>query len=80
MPGRIGLTPGPLSEEPARLGELKGKVGLVGILRGDVDGSWSPPQDAQRLGDAWFDDLTSRVGAREAEAGFDPAQWGVYPG
>lgn len=81
LAGRAGLNPGLLpQEQPARLSEAKGKVGLVGVLRGDVDGSWAPPPSAERLADAWFDDHSRRVIAPQADHGFDPAQWGVYPG
>jgi hypothetical protein len=80
LPGRAGLNPGRLPEEPAGPGALKGKVGLVGVLRGDVDGSWAPPQAAEQLGDAWFSELASRIGERHADAGVDSSRWGVYPG
>jgi hypothetical protein len=80
LPGRAGLNPGRLPEEPTGPGALKGKVGLVGVLRGDIDGSWAPPQAAEQLGDAWFSDLAGRIGERHADAGVDSSRWGVYPG
>jgi hypothetical protein len=80
LPGRAGMHPGHLPDLSARLDDAKGKVGLVGVLRGDVDGSWTPPQALERLPDTWFGDLAGRVGARLSEGDFDPTRWGVYAG
>ena len=80
LPGRAGLHPGLLPEMSGRLDAARGKVGLVAVLRGDVDGSWAPAQALERLPDAWFSDLAARLGARAHDGGVDVAQWGVYPG
>jgi hypothetical protein len=40
-------------------------VNLVGILKGDVNGSWTPPADAIELGPAYFQDLASLMGVPE---------------
>lgn len=80
LPGRAGMHPGHLPDLSARLDDAKGKVGLVGVLRGDVDGSWTPPQALERLPDTWFGDLAGRVGARLSEGDIDPTRWGVYAG
>jgi Ca2+-binding RTX toxin-like protein len=55
-------------------------LGLVGVLRGDVDGSWTPPAGAADLDDiagTYFQDL---VAALNAGPGPDVslAQWGIY--
>jgi hypothetical protein len=80
LAGRAGMNPGLLPQEPAAPHAVSGKLGLVGVLRGDVDGSWAPPASAEHLDDAWFADLASRAGARNPDASFDPSMWGVYPG
>jgi hypothetical protein len=74
------MRPGHLTETTGSIENLKGKVGMVGVLRGDVDGSWTPPAGVERLADTWFGDLASRVSARLPDGGFDPSQWGVYTG
>jgi len=80
LPSRAGMRPGHLTETTGSIEDLKGKVGMVGVLRGDVDGSWTPPAGVERLADTWFSDLASRVSARLPEGGFDASQWGVYTG
>ena len=80
LPGRAGMTPGLLPQEVTSPGGPQGKLGLVGVLRGDVDGSWAPPASAERLGDAWFADLASRADARNPDVSFDLSMWGVYAG
>ena len=80
LASRAGMHPGHLPALPADIAELKGKVGLVGVLRGDVDGSWAPQEGTAPLADSWFADLASRVVVHPGEGGVDPAQGGVYPG
>lgn len=57
-------------------------VGLVGVLRGDVDGSWAAPLGSQNL-DAtqptYFADLVSSLNMNTAEPQpFALTQWGIY--
>jgi len=77
IPGKVGLTPGTL---PATIGaNVSGAaaqvhVGLVGILNGDVDGSFAGEQGSQDLDDlqpTYFVDLTSAYGLQLS-------QFGVY--
>ena len=52
------------------------EVNLVGILKGDVNGSWTAPagaQDLDVLAPGYFADLSQRIGA-------PMDQFGVYPG
>ena len=56
-------------------------IGLVGVLRGDVDGSWPAPvgsQDLDTLEPAYFDTLLDRLTTAHPGAGFAPSQWGIY--
>lgn len=80
LPARAGMNPGLLPQEPGTPQAVSGKLGLVGVLRGDVDGSWDPPDNAEQLADTWFADLASRAGARNPDVSFDLSMWGVYPG
>ena len=57
-------------------------TGLVGVLRGDVDGSWEPPATLHRL----LDDRPEHLNDLVARFLIDPdlpdislAQWGIYP-
>ena len=77
IPGKVGLTPGTL---PATIGaDVSGAaaqvhVGLVGLLNGDVDGSFAGAQGSQDLDDlqpSYFVDLTS-------SHGLQLSQFGVY--
>jgi hypothetical protein len=78
-PQRANLNPGVVT---ARIADVEptavGHVGLVGILRGDVDGSWSAPVGATRLKAEYFDGLLSRLDARYPGGGFGLEQWGLY--
>jgi hypothetical protein len=38
---------------------------MVGILKGDVNGSWAAPADAVELAPAYFEDLAALVGVPE---------------
>jgi hypothetical protein len=43
-----------------------GKVNLVGVLKGDVDGSWTPPagsQDLDLIDPTYFQTLSALIGA-----------------
>lgn len=58
-------------------------LGLVGVLRGDVDASWPAPtgsQDLDTLEPAYFDTLLAGLTAAHPSAAFAPSQWGVYGG
>ena len=57
-------------------------LGLVGVLRGDVDGSWAPPPGSLVLDEVepdYFDALVSRLQAGPDGSLFSPTQWGIYP-
>ena len=52
------------------------------MLRGDVDGSWTPPPGAQDLDEVspgHFDALLTRLNAIPDGPTFSPTQWGIYP-
>jgi serralysin len=56
-------------------------LGLVGVLRGDVDASWPAPAGSQHLDAAepgYFDVLLAGLTAAHPTAGFAGAQWGIY--
>jgi hypothetical protein len=56
-------------------------LGLVGVLRGDVDDSWVPPpgsQDLDTAEPAYFTSLLTGLTAAHPGAGFALSQWGVY--
>ena len=57
-----------------------GHLGLVGVLRGDVDGSWAVPAGTPALPTAYFTELVERLNAPLDPPAFSLAQWGVYPG
>jgi hypothetical protein len=79
MPARAGTSPGTV---PATVTtEAAEHVGLVGILRGDVNGSWTPPADAKDLDDidgGYFTELAATLNAQSGGSAFNPSQWGVY--
>jgi hypothetical protein len=55
---------------------------LVGVLRGDVDGSWAPPpgaQDLDEMSPGHFDALLARLNAIPDGPTFSATQWGIYP-
>ncbi len=56
-------------------------IGLVGVLRGDVDGSWSAPQGSRDLDETqptYFTDLVTSLDSAHHDVGFNAAQWGIY--
>ncbi len=79
MPARTGSIPGTV---PSGISTTAAEhVGLVGILRGDVDGSWTPPASAKDLDDidaTYFDELATRLNIETGTSDFNPSQWGVY--
>ena len=78
MPARAGTSPGTV---PAAVSTAAAEhFGLVGILRGDVNGSWTPPAGAKDLDDidgTYFQDLVTTL---NADPGPDVSlsQWGIY--
>ncbi|MGA1287232.1 MAG: hypothetical protein ACO3ZK_07000, partial [Rubrivivax sp.] len=79
MPARAGTSPGAVAATVSA--PAAAHVGLVGILRGDVDGSWTPPLGAKDLDDAdadYFTDLAARLNTESGTTDFNPSQWGVY--
>jgi hypothetical protein len=79
MPARAGTTPGTVPTAVSI--PAADHVGLVGILRGDVNGSWTPPAGAEDLDDAepgYFNDLAASLNAASGTSDFNPSQWGVY--
>ncbi len=80
MPARATLNPGVVPATLTGVTPVAGHVGLVGVLRGDVDGSWAAPAGTPRLADGYFTELVDRLDAQHPAAGFELSQWGVYPG
>ena len=80
MPARATATPGLVPATLAGVTPVDGHVGLVGVLRGDVDGSWQAPAGTARLEAGYVADLVDRLDAQHPAAGFELSQWGVYPG
>jgi Ca2+-binding RTX toxin-like protein len=79
MPARTGTSPGTVPSVVSTT--AADHVGLVGILRGDVDGSWTPPAGAKDLDDidaTYFDELADRLNTETGSGDFNPSQWGVY--
>ena len=79
MPARTGTTPGSVSTVVSTTAAEH--IGLVGILRGDVDGNWTPPLGAKDLDDTdanYFTDLAARLNTESGTTAFNPSQWGVY--
>jgi len=80
MPSRATTNPGLVPATLSGVTPVDGHMGLVGVLRGDVDGSWQAPAGTPRLGDEYFTALEQRLDAQHPSAGFELSQWGVYPG
>ncbi len=77
-PGKSSLSPGavpaPIRVDLSAAGPIH--VGLVGVLRGDVDGSYNPAGNLLDNGNrVYFDDLI----ALHPELNLNPSQFGVYP-
>jgi len=71
-----GLPP-PIQAQPVPGNAL----GLVGVLRGDVDGSWSPPEGRGSLlqeRPGHFDELVARFAIDPALPDISLAQWGIH--
>jgi Ca2+-binding RTX toxin-like protein len=78
MPARASTSPGTVPTVVST--PAAEHVGLVGILRGDVNGSWTPPVGAKDLDDidsTYFQDLVATL---NADPGPDVSlsQWGIY--
>lgn len=55
-------------------------VGLVGVLRGDVNGSWTPADstpDLDLVANTYFSDLVSSYNLAHPNANVSVAQWGI---
>ena len=77
VPGRANLSPGRAPAIQADLGASSPvHVGLVGYLRGDVDGSYAGAPTAQSLDLSQPDYFSALV---QAHPGLSLAQFGVYP-
>jgi peptidyl-prolyl cis-trans isomerase A (cyclophilin A) len=79
MPARATTTPGAVPATLEGLTPADGHLGLVGVLRGDVDGSWAAPAGTPALPTAYFTELVERLNAPLDTPLFQAAQWGVYP-
>jgi Ca2+-binding RTX toxin-like protein len=80
MPARVTLNPGVVPATLTGVTPVERHVGLVGVLRGDVDGSWEAPAGTPRLGHEYFTALEQRLDTQHPSAGIELSQWGVYPG
>lgn len=72
---RAGLQPGSVPDIQLLLSGSDARLGLVGVLRGDVDGSYAGPEgagDLDQLQPGYFAELA-------ADKQIDPAQFGIYP-
>ncbi len=68
---RAGLQPGAINSA-LNLNVAQGDtVGLVGVLRGDVDGSWSAPSGSEVLSSSYFTELSNNHG-------LNLSQFGIY--
>ncbi len=76
MPARAALTPGTLPGTVTA--EAASHVGLVGVLRGDVDGSWAAPAGSQSLDNSYFASLVAGLNTAHPETSFNVSQWGIY--
>jgi hypothetical protein len=71
---RAGLQPGTVPNIELLLNGSDVHLGLVGVLRGDVDGSYAGPAgaaDLDQLQPTYFADLA-------ADKHIDPVQFGIY--
>ena len=71
---RAGLQPGSVPDIQLLLNGSDARLGLVGVLRGDVDGGYAGPAgaaDLDQLQPTYFNDLAT-------EKHIDPAQFGIY--
>jgi peptidyl-prolyl cis-trans isomerase A (cyclophilin A) len=80
MPARATTSPGLVPATLAGVTPVDGHVGLVGVLRGDVDGSWQAPAGTPQLEADYFTGLVDGLAAQHPAAGFALSQWGVYTG
>ncbi|MBI4986108.1 MAG: hypothetical protein HZC24_12425 [Rhodocyclales bacterium] len=72
MAARTSLSPGSVASSlTASVADATG-AGLVGILRGDVDGSWAAPAGSPSLDVAHFQALVT------SHAELNLGQWGIY--
>ena len=53
--------------------------GLVAVLRGDVNGSWTPPLGSNTLDSAYFNGLVTKVNERAGSIVLSGSAWGVNP-
>jgi len=72
MAARAGLNPGTVEPTVSVDVTAATNVGLVGILRGDVDGSWTGPAGSPSLDVAHFHELVA------SHAELNLGQWGIY--
>ena len=77
MPARATLNPGTVAANfSATIGGTSSHIGIVGVLRGDVDGSFSGAAGALDLDNTqptYFVDLASRTGISQTQFGIYPA-------
>jgi len=72
MAARTSLSPGSVASSlTASVADATG-AGLVGILRGDVDGSWAAPAGSPSLDVAHFQALVT------SHAELNLGMWGIY--
>ncbi len=76
-PARASLNPGLVADTVTVLSEAQG--GLVAVLRGDVDGSWSPPLGSNTLDASYFNGLVTKVNERAGSIVLSGSAWGVNP-
>ncbi|MBI4985637.1 MAG: hypothetical protein HZC24_09950 [Rhodocyclales bacterium] len=72
MATRANLSPGAVEPTLSTNVGSATSVGLVGILRGDVDGSWTGPAGSPSLDVAHFHELVA------SHAELNLGQWGIY--
>lgn len=74
MPARASLSPGIVTGPVAAAIAADNHVGLVGILRGDVDGSWNVAHSNPTLDVSYFSSLCASLN----DPSVTVAQWGIY--
>jgi len=74
MAARATLSPGPVTTTVSTDITTNTSVGLVGILRGDVDGSWTAPAGSTTLDTSYFSTLVATLN----DGAINTAQWGIY--